>query len=81
MSANATSQNAMVIDCTDSFLRSDAARIEVAGINLNDMIVVATSDSVVVAPKASTQRVKEAVSALKACGAPQAVRFPVDHRP
>lgn len=80
-SGNATSSNAMAIDCTGSLLRSDAPRMEVVGIDLNDMIVVATSDAIIVTPKASAQRVKEAVSALKARGSPQAVSLPIDHRP
>jgi mannose-1-phosphate guanylyltransferase / mannose-6-phosphate isomerase len=79
--SNVISDNATGIDCTSSLLRSDTPRIEVVGIDLNDMIVVATSDAVLVAPKGSAQRVKEAVSALKARGAPQAVSFPIDHRP
>jgi mannose-1-phosphate guanylyltransferase/mannose-6-phosphate isomerase len=78
---NVTSDNATVIDCTGSLLRSDSPRVEVVGIDLSDMIVVATSDAVLVAPKASAQRVKEAMQALKARGAPQAVAFPTDHRP
>lgn len=78
---NVVSSNARAIDCSGSLLRSDSDRVEVVGINLTDMIVVATSDAVLVAPKASAQRVKEAVAALKAREIAQAVRFPTDHRP
>jgi mannose-1-phosphate guanylyltransferase/mannose-6-phosphate isomerase len=45
------------------------------------MMVVAMSDAVLVAPKSEAQRVKEAVSALKAKGAAQAVQLPRDYRP
>ena len=55
--------------------------MEVVGIDLRDMIVVATSDAVLVAPKASAQRVKEAVAALKRREVTQAVSFPTDYRP
>lgn len=78
---NVTSQNTMAIDCTSSLLRSDSTHVEVVGVDLNDMVVVATSDAVLVAPKASAQKVREAVEALKAREVRQAVSFPIDHRP
>jgi mannose-1-phosphate guanylyltransferase/mannose-6-phosphate isomerase len=78
---NVNSKNTTTIDCTGSFLRSENNRVEVVGIGLKDMIVVATSDAVLVAPKASAQRVKEAVAGLKAREIAQAVSFPIDHRP
>ncbi|WP_420645904.1 mannose-1-phosphate guanylyltransferase/mannose-6-phosphate isomerase [Yoonia vestfoldensis] len=78
---NVISSNATAIDCDGSLLRSDSPRVEVVGIDLSDLIVVATSDAVLVAPKASAQRVKEAVAALKSREVTQAVSFPTDHRP
>jgi mannose-1-phosphate guanylyltransferase / mannose-6-phosphate isomerase len=78
---NVISDNATGIDCTGSLLRSDNPRVEVVGIDLSDMVVVATSDAVLVAPKASAQRVKEAVAELKSREVTQAVSFPIDHRP
>lgn len=78
---NVISSNATTIDCAGSLLRSDSPRVEVVGIDLSDMIVVATSDAVLVAPKASAQRVKEAVAALKSREVTQAVSFSTDHRP
>ena len=53
----------------------------VVGIGLDDMIVVAMPDAVLVAHKSEAQRVKEAVSSLKARGSTQAVQLPRDYRP
>ena len=78
---NVTSAHATAIDCADTLLRSETPRVELVGIGLQDMIAVATSDAVLVAPKSAAQRVKDAVAALKARGVAQATAFPVDHRP
>lgn len=78
---NVCSRHATAIDCRDTLLRSETAGQEVVGIGLEDMIVVAMSDAVLVARKSDAQRVKEAVSALKARGATQAVQLPRDYRP
>jgi len=45
------------------------------------MIAIAMNDAVLVAHKSQAQRVKEAVAALKAKGASQAVQLPRDYRP
>ncbi|WP_435988392.1 mannose-1-phosphate guanylyltransferase/mannose-6-phosphate isomerase [Sulfitobacter sp. SH24] len=81
MAGNATSDHATAIDCSNSLLRSETPGQEVVGIGLDDMMVIAMSDAVLVAPKAQAQRVKEAVAALKAKGASQAVQLPRDFRP
>jgi mannose-1-phosphate guanylyltransferase / mannose-6-phosphate isomerase len=78
---NVCSAQATAIDCSDTLLRSETPGQEVVGIGLDDMIVVAMPDAVLVAPKSQAQRVKEAVSALKAKGASQAVQLPRDYRP
>ncbi|EKD61166.1 MAG: hypothetical protein ACD_54C00367G0002 [uncultured bacterium] len=70
-----------VIDCEDSLLRSESEGVEVVGIGLKDILVVATGDAVLVADRSRAQDVKKAVEALKARGAKQAETFPVDHRP
>jgi mannose-1-phosphate guanylyltransferase/mannose-6-phosphate isomerase len=80
-SGNVTSENATAIDCKDTLLRSESARVELVGIGLDNIIAVATSDAVLVAHRSQVQRVKEAVAALQAKGAMQATQFPVDHRP
>jgi mannose-1-phosphate guanylyltransferase/mannose-6-phosphate isomerase len=69
------------IDCSGSLLRSETPGQEVVGIGLQDMVVVAMADAVLVAPKHESQRVKDAVAVLKARGAPQAEQLPRDFRP
>jgi mannose-1-phosphate guanylyltransferase/mannose-6-phosphate isomerase len=78
---NVTSDHALAIDCTDTLLRSESDRVELVGIGLEGIIAVAMGDAVLVADKNQAQRVKDAVSALKARGATQATEFPTDHRP
>ncbi|PZQ99874.1 MAG: mannose-1-phosphate guanylyltransferase/mannose-6-phosphate isomerase [Cereibacter sphaeroides] len=69
------------IDCEGSLLRSEAEGMELVGIGLKDVMVVAMPDAVLVADKGRAQDVKQAVAALKARGARQAETFPRDHRP
>jgi mannose-1-phosphate guanylyltransferase/mannose-6-phosphate isomerase len=69
------------IECEDTLLRSEAEGLELVGIGLKDIIVVATPDAVLVADASRAQDVKKAVAALKAKGAKQATEFPRDHRP
>lgn len=72
---------ATAIDCTDSLLRSDSEGLELVGIGLDGIMVVAMNDAVLVADKSRAQEVKLAVSALKEKDAAQATAFPKDHRP
>lgn len=72
---------ATAIDCADTLLRSESPDLEVVGLGLKDMIVVAMPDAVLVADRSHAQQVKEVVGRLKAKGARQAVAFPRDHRP
>lgn len=78
---NVTSDNATAIGCTDTLLRSETNGLQLVGIGLEDMIAIAMNDAVLVAHKSEAQRVKEAVAALKAKGASQAVQLPRDYRP
>ncbi|KMK63959.1 mannose-1-phosphate guanylyltransferase/mannose-6-phosphate isomerase [Puniceibacterium sp. IMCC21224] len=78
---NVCSDRATAIDCTDTLLRSETEGLELVGIGLKDIVAVAMGDAVLVAHKSESQRVKEAVSALKARGATQAVQLPRDYRP
>ena len=78
---NVCSSGATAIDCSDTLLRSETPGLELVGIGLEDIIAVAMNDAVLVARKSDAQRVKEAVSALKARGASQAVQLPRDYRP
>ena len=78
---NVCTEGATAIDCTDTLLRSDSEGLELVGIGLTDIIAVAMNDAVLVAHKSQAQRVKEAVSTLKARQAPQAEQLPRDYRP
>jgi len=78
---NVCSEQSTAIDCSDTLLRSETPGQQVVGIGLEDTIVVAMSDAVLVARKSEAQRVKEAVAALKEKGASQAVQLPRDYRP
>ena len=69
------------IDCHDSLLRAESPGQELVGIGLENLIVVAMPDAVLVADLSRGQEVKDAVAALKAKGAKQAEAFAMDHRP
>ncbi|MDP5305495.1 mannose-1-phosphate guanylyltransferase/mannose-6-phosphate isomerase [Paracoccus spongiarum] len=73
--------NSTAIDCHDVLLRSDSEDLQVVGIGLQDVMVVATSDAVLVADKSRAQDVRLAVTALKKKNRKQAMAFPRDHRP
>lgn len=76
-----TDARSTAIDCDNVLLRSQDEGIEVVGIGLQDVMVVATNDAVLVASMDRAQEVRRAVSALKAKGARQAEAFLRDHRP
>jgi mannose-1-phosphate guanylyltransferase/mannose-6-phosphate isomerase len=69
------------IDCAETLLRSESGGLELVGIGLRDLIVVAMPDAVLVADRRRAQDVKLAVASLKAKGARQAETFARDHRP
>ncbi|MDP2738097.1 MAG: mannose-1-phosphate guanylyltransferase/mannose-6-phosphate isomerase, partial [Pseudorhodobacter sp.] len=69
------------IDCTGSLLRAEDGHQALVGIGLEDIIVVAMPDAVLVAHKDRAQDVKLAVAALKAQGVAQAETLPRDYRP
>ncbi|RJE82235.1 mannose-1-phosphate guanylyltransferase/mannose-6-phosphate isomerase [Paracoccus onubensis] len=74
-------EGATAIDCRNVLLRSGGDDLQVVGIGLRDMIVVATSDAVLVADLKRAQDVRLAVDALAAKRRKQAVAFPREHRP
>jgi mannose-1-phosphate guanylyltransferase/mannose-6-phosphate isomerase len=78
---NALSGNSVALDCRDSLIRTEQDGLCVVGIGLEDMIVVAMPDAVLVCPKSRAQEVKDAVNALKRAQIGQATAFPKDHRP
>ncbi|QCO58147.1 mannose-1-phosphate guanylyltransferase/mannose-6-phosphate isomerase (plasmid) [Pseudorhodobacter turbinis] len=76
-----TSGASTAIECSNTLLRSESEGLELVGIGLDGIVVVAMSDAVLVAHKDRAQDVKKAVAALQAKGAVQAETFPRDHRP
>tara|TARA_B100001093_G_scaffold464124_1_gene480750 strand:+ start:4529 stop:5962 length:1434 start_codon:yes stop_codon:yes gene_type:complete len=80
-SGNVTSETAHAIECSNSLMRSESSSQQVVGIGLNDIMVIAMPDAVLVAPKGRAQDVKKAVELLKSNDIAQAEIFPKDHRP
>ena len=69
---NVCSGAATAIECRGSLLRSENPSVEVVGVGLEDMVVIATGDAVLISPKSASQQVGKAVAALKEKGATQA---------
>ncbi|MDC0122169.1 mannose-1-phosphate guanylyltransferase/mannose-6-phosphate isomerase [Planktomarina sp.] len=80
-SGNVTSETAHAIECSNSLLRSESSGQQLVGIGLNDIMAIAMSDAVLIAPKGRAQDVKKVVEHLKAKDIAQAEIFPKDHRP
>ena len=66
-------------DSRGSYLRGEGRLV--AAVGLRDMVVVATADAVLVAPRDRAQEVRHVVDALAAAGRPEAERHPRVHRP
>ena len=77
----ATSGLAEAIDCRDTLLRAESDGQVLVGIGLENIVVVAMQDAVLVASKDRTQEVKKAVDLLKLRKASQAETLPRDYRP
>ncbi len=77
----AAGRGATAIDCRDTLLRSEVAGLEVVGIGLDQLVVVAMDDAVLVAHRDRGADVRLAVERLRAKGAYQAESFRHDHRP
>lgn len=73
--------SATAIDCEATLLRSEDPSMQLVGLGLKDMTVVAMPDAVLVADASRAQDVGKVVAALKTQGAKQATQFPKDHRP
>lgn len=78
---NAGSGPNLALGCTNSLLHSESEAVQLVGIGLEDMIVVATSDAVIVTPKSQSQRVGQAVDILKAGQCRQAEQSLREQRP
>ena len=75
------SDNATAVDCRNVLLRSESDGIEVVGLGLEGITAVVTDDAVLVARTEDSQKVKEALTALKARKKKQATEFKRCHRP
>jgi mannose-1-phosphate guanylyltransferase/mannose-6-phosphate isomerase len=80
-SGNVTSENAHVIECSNSLLRSESSNQQVVGIGLDNIMAIAMPDAVLVSHKNRAQDVKKAVELLQTNNIEQAEIFPKDHRP
>jgi mannose-1-phosphate guanylyltransferase/mannose-1-phosphate guanylyltransferase/mannose-6-phosphate isomerase len=78
---NATHGAVTAIDCSGSYIRSEEGGMHVVGLGLEDMIVVAMRDAVLVADRDRAQDVKRVVSVLREAGVSQADDYPRFHRP
>lgn len=78
---NVVSKAATALNCTNTILRSETPDVEVLGLGLDDMTVVATGDAVLVARSNDSEAVKAALAELKRRGVKQATEFNRCHRP
>lgn len=76
-----TAGQATAINCSNSLLRSEDEKLALVGIGLENIVAVATRDAVVVANKAQSTRIQDAVKILSDAGVHQAEAFQIDHRP
>ena len=76
---NAVKGDCINLGCTNTLLLSN--RHLVAGIGLDDILVVETADAILVAKKGESQKVKDLVAQLKNKGRREAAEHPTDYRP
>jgi len=69
----------MQVGSRDCYLRSDGTLV--AAIGLEDFVVVASTDAVLVAPKDEVQQVRDIVDQLDKAGRSEGVTFPEVYRP
>ncbi|OYX78616.1 MAG: mannose-1-phosphate guanylyltransferase/mannose-6-phosphate isomerase [Sphingomonadales bacterium 32-65-25] len=78
---NVCTAGATAIDCAGSLLRSEARGLHVVGLGLDNMLVIATADAVLVAPRSASGRVGEVVARLRRDDVPQATASARELRP
>jgi mannose-1-phosphate guanylyltransferase/mannose-1-phosphate guanylyltransferase/mannose-6-phosphate isomerase len=78
---NATRGAVTLVDCEGSYVHSEEPGMRVVGLGLQDTVVVAMRDAVLVADRARAQDVKRVVTALRAAEVAQADDYPRFHRP
>ena len=76
---NAIAGNVVAVDTRNCYLRSEAGLV--AAIGIEDLVVVATADALMLAPRNRTQEVRSLVARLVAEGRDEAEALPTVHRP
>ena len=76
-----TSGAVTALECKNTLLRSEDEGLELVGLGLENIIVVAMPDAVLVADRSRAQDVRQAVEALEQKQTRQADTFPRNHRP
>jgi len=76
---NAILGNVVAEDTRNCYLRSETGLV--AAIGIEDLVVVATADAVMLAPRDRTQEVRRLVSRLAAAGRDEVDALPTVHRP
>lgn len=75
------SNNASAINCKNTLLRAESSDQQLVGFGLENIVAIAMPDSVLIARKDKSQKVKEIVDELRIKKIKQADNFPKDHRP
>ena len=75
------SSNAYQLRCKNTLIRSEDKKRIIFGLGLKDLMIIATSDAVLVANKNLAQEVKEVVNNLKSKNISQAENFYKTHKP
>ncbi len=78
---NAIHSGSTAINCRNTLIRSESDDVQLVGLGLEDMIVMATPDAVLVSSSAESQKVGNAVASLNAKGIRQAEQSRREHRP
>jgi len=76
---NAILGNVVAEDTRNCYLRSETGLV--AAIGIEDLVVIATADAVMLAPRDRTQEVRRLVSRLAAAGRDEVDALPTVHRP
>ena len=76
---NAIAGNVIADGARNCYLRSEAGLL--AAVGVSDLVVVATGDAVMIAPRGHTQEVKQLVARLAKEGRDEAQALPTVHRP
>ena len=77
----ATHGPATAVNCHNTLLRSESDGVQLVGLGLDNIVVVAMPDAVLVAERSRVASLGDVVKTMRKAGVPQADTFPKDHRP